>query len=304
VFNSDNWVRALFLAYYLTGLNMVLYHSTSAPIDRPGYVYLGFWRKVLSGAIWPYIARLNRELGWFVVTYFASVIVAAMFYALVGLFLDHGFWLTLLVAALCTTPLGAMPLALVSTTLWLALRRPLGLVVPSAMERVQRYRDVGIEFDMPGQVDAPVAKPSKSPPFSFGGTARPSEISALLACIETVRLGVPAQLQSVSDPVLSSLRSTVSSKWKDADITRYVGMAREGHSPESFVCNHLVHAMADELESGWHHVYRGVLSGEGGRYRAVFEHAIRTMVERGEYTNEWADEHLRKATYSSIKSMG
>lgn len=304
MFSSDNWIRAVFLAYYLTGVNMVLYHSASAPLDRPGFVYLGFWRKVLSGAMWPYVSRLNRELGWFVVTYFASVITAAAFYAGVGLFLEHGFWRTLIVMALCTTPIGAMPLAIVSTLLWLLLSRPLKLTVPAAMERTQSRHELGIAQAPAHEQHAPPAKRAGGAASLFSASSHPEEIRTLIATIERFRLAMPEHLKGIADPVLGSLRVAVESQWTEADLSHYISLAREGHSPDSFVCNHLVHTMADELESGRHHIYRGVLSGQGNQYRSVFEHAIRSMVARGEYTDEWATENLRRAVYESIKRVG
>lgn len=304
MFSSDNWIRAVFLAYYLTGVNMVLYHSASAPLDRPGYVYLGFWRKAMSGAMWPYVARLNRELGWFVVTYFASVVVAAAFYAAVGLFLDHGFWRTLIVMALTVTPIGAMPLAIVSTLLWLIVSRPLNLRVPAAMERTQARHELGIaQAPSPAQ-QAPPAKRAGGAAALFSASSHPEEIRTLIATIERFRLAMPEQLQGIADPVLGSLRMTIETRWSEAQLSQYIRLAREGHSPDSFVCNHLVHTMADELESGRHHIYRGVLSGQGNLYRSVFEHAIRTMVARGAYTDEWATENLRKPVYEGIKRVG
>ena len=81
-------------------------------------------------------------------------------------------------------------------------------------------------------------------------------------------------------------------------------MAREGFSPESFICNYVVHRTADQLESGSLHIYRGVLSTEGTSVKAVFEHAINFMTARGEYTREWADENLRKPVYDGIKRVG
>lgn len=304
MFSSDNWIRAFFLAYYLTGVNMVLYHSGSAPLDQPGYVHLGFWRKFLAGAMWPYVARINRELGWFLVTFAASVVVATAFYALAGIVLDHGFWRTLLVVVICTTPIGVLPLAVVSSLLWLVLRRPLGLQVPAAMERTQRRHELGLEYSSPPA--APPAFPGTAAATKQSSLRRsqPAEVEDLLARIEAFARSVPEPLRAVSDPALSSLRETISSQWTDKEIAHYVSIAREGHSAESFICNHLVHHTADELESGNHHVYRGVLSGAGNQYRAVFEHAINTMVERGEYTKEWADENLRRPVFETIKRMG
>lgn len=304
MFSLDNWIRALFVGYYLTGVNMVLYHSASAPGDRPGYVYLGFWRRLISGALWPYVARRNRELGWFVVTYFASVVVAAGFYWVVGFVLDYGFWRTLLVIVLCATPLGAMPLALVSAFLWLMLRRPLGLQVPAAMERTQSRHESGAALaEMPdSSTPAPIA--ARRNPFTVANKSYPPEVASLLERIGSFRDGLPPDVRFTADPILASLHQTVAFEWLEADINNYVRIAREGHSAESFICNHLVHTTANELESGQHHVYRGVLGMVGSQYRALFEYAIRTMVARGEYTDAWATEHLRSAVYDSVKRVG
>ena len=131
-----------------------------------------------------------------------------------------------------------------------------------------------------------------------------AEVSVLLERIELAQRAMPDELRHLSGPLLKNLSATVRSKWTREHIDNYVAQARAGESHEAFICNFLVHAVADILESGRYHVYRGVLGIEGTQYRALFEHAISTMVARGGYTKEWADENLRKAVYKGIKEAG
>ena len=131
-------VQAVALAYYMTGLNMVLFHSQSSPIDQPAYVHAGVGRKMFAGALWPRVTRLNHEFGWFAVTFVAACIVTIGAFWIAGLFLSAGLLRTMLVWGVLITPLGILPLALVSSVLWLVVSRPLGLKIPSAMSRLRK----------------------------------------------------------------------------------------------------------------------------------------------------------------------
>ncbi len=131
-----------------------------------------------------------------------------------------------------------------------------------------------------------------------------AEVSVLLERIELAQRAVPDALRNLSAPLLDSLAATVKSEWKQEHIGNYVAEIRAGESHEAFIYNYLIHAVADKLESGRHHIYRGVLGMEGAQYKALFEHAINSMVARGGYTKEWADENLRKAVYKGIKGVG
>jgi|CXWL01.1.fsa_nt_gi hypothetical protein len=131
-----------------------------------------------------------------------------------------------------------------------------------------------------------------------------AEVSVLLERIELAQQVVPDELKHLSAPLLESLSSTVNTKWEQEHIDNYVAQVRAGESHEAFIYNFLVHSVADKLESGHYHVYRGVLALEGMQYKALFEHVINTMVARGGYTQEWADENLRKVVYKGIKEIG
>ena len=120
-------VIVLFLSYYLTGLNMVAFHTRSHPVDRPGYVRLGPVRRTIAGAMWPVVGRANRELGWFTVCFISGAIVIGVEYRLLSAFVAATFWRTTIVWIACVTPVVNAPIALVSTLLWLLLAKPLGL---------------------------------------------------------------------------------------------------------------------------------------------------------------------------------
>ena len=133
---------------------------------------------------------------------------------------------------------------------------------------------------------------------------RSAEVGVLLERIELAQQAVPEDLQALSAPLFAELTGVVRSKWKQEHIDNYVAEIRRGETHEAFLYNFLVHATANRLESGHFHIYRGVLSGEGVQYKRLFEHAIETMIARGGYTKEWADENLRRQVYQEIKEMG
>jgi hypothetical protein len=115
---------------------------------------------------------------------------------------------------------------------------------------------------------------------------------------------VPSELAHLSGPLFDLLRNTVTTKWKQEHIDNYTAQLRAGESHEAFIYNFIVQVVADKLESGQYHVYRGVLAMEGHQYKALFEYAIDTMIAFGTYTKEWADSNLRAAVYKGIKEMG
>jgi len=133
---------------------------------------------------------------------------------------------------------------------------------------------------------------------------KPPEVVDLLRRIEAARQAVPAEIADLGTQILGALRRSVETKWKPSDIAAYTEQLRAGEKAEAFIYNFIVHATADRLESGHLHVYRGVLGPEGQRYKALFEHAITTMIAFGTYTEEWADTNLRRAVYKGIREMG
>lgn len=126
----------------------------------------------------------------------------------------------------------------------------------------------------------------------------------LLERIERCKQSAPEAVRQISDPLFDTLSDVVKSKWTSEHIANYKAQIQAGESHEAFIYNFVVHACGDRLESGRYHVYRGVLGIEGQLYRQLFEHAITAMIEKGEYTKEWADENLRRPVLKGIKEMG
>ena len=73
---------------------------------------------------------------------------------------------------------------------------------------------------------------------------------------------------------------------------------------KSWVYNYIMNTAADEMESGNHHVYRGILNMFGEYYQSIFEHGIEKIIDLGECSKEWADEKLRKPVYGRVKTVG
>ncbi len=130
------------------------------------------------------------------------------------------------------------------------------------------------------------------------------EVQTLLSRIEAADRRLPEDLKHLGSPLLQKLADTVKKKWKPEHEKNYANQILQGETHEAFIYNFLVHAVGDQLESGQHHVYRGVLNSVGIQYKSLFEHAINTMVEMDGYTQEWANENLRAAVYKGIKEVG
>ena len=133
---------------------------------------------------------------------------------------------------------------------------------------------------------------------------KPPEIQELLARIDAAIRRLPEEVETLGRPLLQKLAGTIKQQWKTEHEKNYAEQIRQGETHEAFIYNFIVHAVGDQLESGQHHIYRGVLGAVGITYKQLFEHAINTMVEMGGYTQEWANEHLRAAVYKGIKEMG
>lgn len=129
-------------------------------------------------------------------------------------------------------------------------------------------------------------------------------IGDLLEKIESCKQASPEAVRQISNPMFDSLASAVKSQWTNEHIANYKAQIQTGESHEAFIYNFIVHTCGDRLESGTHHVYRGILNSEGHHYLRLFEHAIAAMIDKGEYTNEWADENLRRPVFNGIKEMG
>ena len=130
----------LFLAYYWTGYDMVLFHSQLESVDRPSYVDGPKWKVVISGAGWPLIAYLNRELSWFGVCFLSSAIVFTAVHMLLLPYVGSTASVVVILAVLRNVPLLgrllSVPFGAIASVLWILVAKPLGARVPAGIERI------------------------------------------------------------------------------------------------------------------------------------------------------------------------
>jgi hypothetical protein len=137
-----------------------------------------------------------------------------------------------------------------------------------------------------------------------------STIELVRSELSTIKAHEAAQLyvKSQGDALLDSLATQVK-RWSKAEVAGYESVVKSDPddpncSPYSYVANHLVQAAGDLLESGHHHIYRGVLSPAGHAYEAILTFAVDAMVRKGAYTRAWAEEKLLGPIRRGIASMG
>lgn len=126
------------VSYYSTGLNMLAFHRSLSPVDQPGYIRQAGPRRFLTAAVWPLVARLNGEFGWFAVTFASTLLIVGVAYKLLGGLIASVFWRVLLIGIVSITPVFTLPLALVATVLFLVAAKPFGARPPSGMDRMRR----------------------------------------------------------------------------------------------------------------------------------------------------------------------
>ena len=131
---SADVAAIVFLAYYVTGLQMVLFHSTQPIVERPTYVRYGFGRKFIAGAFWPVVALLNAETAWHLVTFISAAVIMSAEYPLTGYLVASPFWRTQLLLLAAFTPVVNAPNAMLSAAIWMLIIRPLGVKMPPAVE--------------------------------------------------------------------------------------------------------------------------------------------------------------------------
>lgn len=144
-----NLLLSLLLAYYYTGLNMVLYHQAALPMDRPAYVRGPLWGnlpvKFLVGLTWPYACKQNEELGFFSSLFLSALPVTWLTLLALTNFLS-GFWAVLLIGAVLTFPIPFVSqvytgfVSLISGMVLAVLSKLFGARMPGAMERMANAR--------------------------------------------------------------------------------------------------------------------------------------------------------------------
>ncbi len=148
------------------------------------------------------------------------------------------------------------------------------------------------------------------------GSKNPA-VERLLATIEQVRSELSTikaheaailHIKSQGDALLDSLVRVVK-KWSKSKAAEFESVVNSSPndpncSPFAYVANHLIHATGDLLESGHHHIYRGVLAPTGQGYEAILKFAVDSMVRKGAYSREWADAELLAPIRRGIATMG
>lgn len=125
------------LAYAVNGSNMVLFHTRVSPLHQPGYVHLGSARRFAAGAVWPVVAKLNDELGWFMVTFLGVLLVMVAEYWLVSKWIESVAVRFVLVWLASVLPIINIPTTLGAMILWMIFAKPFGLRTPPGMDRLR-----------------------------------------------------------------------------------------------------------------------------------------------------------------------
>jgi hypothetical protein len=129
-------MAALSLAYYLTGLNMILFHTGLDPIDQPRYASAGVLRILGAATVWPFVANINGELGWFGLFFASGLLYFTVALRVVVFFVDSP-WIVLGVFwVLCFTPIVGAPVGILGSLLWRLLPASLRPRMPSRMGEV------------------------------------------------------------------------------------------------------------------------------------------------------------------------
>ena len=139
-------------------------------------------------------------------------------------------------------------------------------------------------------------------PSSSVGPRRAKEVSDTLAALSALRprfetLGGYGAV--VADQVFSTVRKTIV---REKEKTVY-SIAVDGSKPADLCLLLISNAASNELLSGDHHVYRGVVSGEGRGYLGVFERSVEGLEESGAITTQEARADVA-AVLEGIKGAG
>lgn len=142
-----NFALGLLLAYFFTGCEMLICHIDGDAVDRPAYVDGPFSRKLLVGAIWPYVCKLNGDLNWFLCGYLGFSVVSVIYLALVTPHISY-FWSVVILCAIRPLPVLGKLFNILSTTVsgstFAAFSLIFGWKIPDWIQRFkheQQYRE-------------------------------------------------------------------------------------------------------------------------------------------------------------------
>lgn len=122
--------------------------------------------------------------------------------------------------------------------------------------------------------------------------------------IEGYPINLKIKDRDTIDPYLQSLKLGILKHWNRQHIKNFEESTKNGHSIDSYISNYLVHTIANEIESGYLHIYRGVLSPEGHQKMDLIEKIVTYEISTGTYTKEWAGINLIEPIKNNIKNVG
>ena len=133
-------LAVVFLGYYWTGLNMVVFHGWLPAFEQPAYVRGNILARTFAGAIWPYTCLLNRELGWFFSSFVGLTVAVGLMLALLTHWLSW-FWAIMIVGLIqfvkvpVISPLFSLLITLPAAAVARMLARFFHFSIPASMER-------------------------------------------------------------------------------------------------------------------------------------------------------------------------
>lgn len=132
----------VFLAYYSTGYEMLIFHSQLSPVDRPGYVSESTIKRFFAGLGWPIVAKLNGELAWFFVCFISASTLFTFLHAVLYPYTQSSGIVVLAIMIARILPVVSLlisgPLALIAMLIWVIFAKPFGAKAPSGMEQMQK----------------------------------------------------------------------------------------------------------------------------------------------------------------------
>ena len=127
----------------------------------------------------------------------------------------------------------------------------------------------------------------------------PAEVKVCLRTLKEIRPIFSHLLYSNS--VLERVRGILLDKKNKPELLEAI--YEDKNSPRDLVLSVIVQHCMLRLSTGMHHVYRGVLSGEGNGMRAVFEIAVKELVKSNFYDEDEASTQ-REVLQGLIKKAG
>ncbi len=132
-----------------------------------------------------------------------------------------------------------------------------------------------------------------------------SQVAATLRYLDIVGELFGAGFESsIVDEYVEEMRKMFVSMDRERVMGFSKVLAEEQITPRQWVVGCIMNRSANEMESGKHHVYRGVLGTKGGWFKSVFERSIELLVDMDVCTATWADENYRKPVYENVRNVG